>query len=369
MEVLEKFGHGGDLVTAGERYGIPPDGFLDYSANINPLGPPRRVLEVLQRHLPQVVRYPDPAHRAFRHALAERLNLPQEWLLPTNGAAEAMALAILALEPRTVGVVYPCFSEYGQLSRQFGAKLLGVYGRAEDGYKPQEAELYELFQQADLVFVGSPNNPTGICCTPDELAQMAEWTGQTDTWLVVDEAFLDFVREERQFSLAAQLSRHPRVILIRSMTKMYAIPGLRLGYAIALPKTISRMRAKQVSWSVNSLALLAGELCLKEREYERKTRELIAAERAFLTSFFTSEEGWQVWPGEANFLLVHTPQWLDAQQLQDALGKNGVLIRNCAMYPGLDSRHVRIAVRKREDNLRLVHLLRQLCEERGGKRG
>ena len=366
MQVLEKFGHGGDLVSAGERYGIAPDDFLDYSANINPLGPPEGVKEVLQRSFLQIVRYPDPAHRAFRHALATRLGLQEEWLLPTNGAAEAMALAILAFEPRTVGLVYPCFSEYAQLSEQFGAKLVSVFGREEDGYKPEQAELYALFQQADMVFVGSPNNPTGICYTPDELRRMAEWTEETGTWLIVDEAFLDFVAEERLFTLAQELSRYPRVILIRSMTKMYAIPGLRLGYAIAVPETIGHMRAKQVCWSVNALALSAGEQCLKEVGYERRTRELIAAERRFLSSFFENRPGWQVWPGEANFLLVRTPPWTDARGLQDALGEKGVLIRSCAMYPGLDARHVRIAVRGREDNLRLVHLLGQLCEERGG---
>ncbi|WP_400161951.1 threonine-phosphate decarboxylase CobD [Brevibacillus sp. TJ4] len=365
MEVLEKFGHGGDLLTAKERYGIGPDAFLDYSANINPLGPPERVIEVLQDQFLQVVRYPDPAHRAFRHALSERLQLPAEWLLPTNGAAEAMALAILACEPKTVGLVYPCFSEYAQLSRQFGAKLHGIYGREENGYKPDAQELYALCRQADMVFVGSPNNPTGLCYTPDELVRLAEWSEETGTWLVVDEAFLDFLEEEKQFSLAATLARYPRVILIRSMTKMYAIPGLRLGYAIALPEVVERMREKQVTWSVNALALLAGEHCLREVAYEQKTRALIAKERAYLISALSSLPDWQVWPGEANFLLVRTPAWTDAHGLQDALGKSGVLIRSCAMYPGLDSRHVRIAVRRREDNERLIARLREFCGAHG----
>lgn len=365
MEVLEKYGHGGDWVSAAKRYGLPANGFLDYSANINPLGPPQSVISALQTQLQEVTRYPDPAHRSFRHALGRRLNLHEDWLLPANGAAEAMALALLALRPQQVGVVYPCFSEYVQLSEQFGARVISCYGWEEHGYKAEETQLYRLFQQADLVFIGSPNNPTGILYTAEELERMAEWTAKTDTWLIVDEAFLDFVAEEKPFTLADQLVKYPRVIVMRSMTKMYAIPGLRLGYAIAHPEVIARMKEKQVSWSVNALALVAGELCLEEWEYERQTRELIAQERAYLSTALQQEWGWMVWPGKANFLLVRTSEEWTAQELQEALGKKGVLIRSCAMYPGLTARDFRIAVRKREENERLLGALREACLERG----
>ncbi|MCM3145869.1 threonine-phosphate decarboxylase CobD [Brevibacillus sp. MER 51] len=361
--VIETYGHGGDLLTAAQRFGREPGQFLDYSANINPLGMPASVREMLLASLAAVAHYPDPGHRVFRRALARRLQVPEEWLLPANGAAEAMALAILGLSPQTVGVVYPCFSEYAQLSEQYGARVIGCFGKEANGYKPDPAELYTLFTQCDLVFVGSPNNPTGILYQPDELRQMAEWTKETNTWLIVDEAFLDFVEEERQYTLATQLEHFPRVILMRSMTKMYAIPGLRLGYAIAHPDVIAKMRQKQVSWSVNALALLAGELCLQEQGYEGQTRRLIKVERAYLTDSIRSELGWQVWPSEANFLLLRSPEGLSAEQLQARLGKKGVLIRNCAMYPGLTAHDVRIAVRGREENERLMEALREAHAE------
>lgn len=351
------------MLTAAQRFGVDPGQFLDYSANINPLGMPASVREMLLASLAAVAHYPDPGHRVFRRALANRLQMSEEWLLPANGAAEAMALAILGLQPQTVGVVYPCFSEYAQLSEQFGARVIGCFGKEEQGYKPDPVELHALFAQADLVFVGSPNNPTGILYQPDELLQMAEWTKETNTWLIVDEAFLDFVEEERQYTLATQLARFPRVILMRSMTKMYAIPGLRLGYAIAHPQVIAKMREKQVSWSVNTLALLAGELCLQEQAYEEQTRSLIKEERTYLINFIRSELGWRVWPGEANFLLLRSPESLPAEQLQARLGKKGVLIRNCAMYPGLTAHDVRIAVRGRAENERLLAALSEVHAE------
>ena len=366
MGILETYGHGGDLLSAAQRFGVAPGDFLDYSANINPLGMPVSVTKTLLASLSAIIRYPDPGHRSFRGALALHLGLGEEWLLPANGAAEAMALAILGLKPQTVGVVYPCFSEYEQLSKQFGARVIGCHGKEENGYKPDKNELHDLFEQTDLVFIGSPNNPTGILYEPEELVQIAQWSTETNTWLIVDEAFLDFVATERQFTLARQLEQYPRVILMRSMTKMYAIPGLRLGYAIAHPDVIEQMREKQVSWSVNSLALLAGELCLREHEYEEKTRQLVAKERVYLSEIITHELGWQVWSGEANFLLLRSPKHLPAEQLQARLGKKRILIRSCAMYPGLTEHDVRIAVRSREENERLIAALREVAAEGSG---
>ncbi|MEJ8545537.1 threonine-phosphate decarboxylase CobD [Brevibacillus borstelensis] len=367
MRLLETYGHGGDLVTAAERFGVSAEAFLDYSANINPLGPPKRVLEALGQSLSAVIRYPDPGHRSFKCALAAHLQLPEASLLPANGAAEAMALAILALQPECVGVVTPCFSEYAQLSRQFGARVVECTGREENGFKPAAEELYRLFQETQLVFVGSPNNPTGILYEPDELLQMAGWTNETDAHLIVDEAFLDFVDQARQFSLADRLERFPRVLLMRSMTKMFAIPGLRLGYAIGHPALIERMRSKQVSWSVNGLALLAGEMCLRESDYEEETRRLIAQERRFLTEGLKTDFGWQTWPGEANFLLVRSPQGINATKLQEEMGRRCILIRSCAMYPGLTARDFRIAVRSRSENERLLTAFRDVMEKRGAR--
>jgi len=363
MSRLEPFGHGGDLVTASERFGIPPLQLLDFSANINPLGPPPSVCALLQNGLASAVHYPDPAHRSFRRALAERLNVPDTWLLPGNGAAECMALAILALQPETVGVIQPCFSEYETLSRQFGAQVAVCRGDEQRQFKPEREKLRRLFEEADLVFVGTPNNPTGLLWERCELMEMAAWTAQTGTYLAVDEAFLDFVPEESQHSLLRELDSLPRVILIRSLTKMYAIPGLRLGYAVAQPVLIERMKRKQVSWSVNGLALAAGEACLRERQYEAKTRALIEQERAFLREVIEQRLGWQVWPGEANFLLVRAPEGLTADWLQERLGAKGILIRNCSMYPGLTVRDFRIAVRTGEENQRLADALTEVVSE------
>jgi len=358
MTGMERYGHGGDLITAAELFECAPQDMIDFSANINPQGPPARVMETLQAALNGIVHYPDPAHRSFRKALAAKLQVGADWLLPGNGAAECMALAILALQPAKVGVVYPCFSEYEQLAKQFGAEVVAIYGKEERGYQAEMEQLHRLFVETDLVFIGSPNNPTGMLYERKEWLQMAEWTEETGAVLVVDEAFHDFVCEDRQFSLLTELARFPRVILIRSLTKMFAIPGLRLGYSIAHPEMAKRMKNKQVTWSVNHLALLAGEACLQETEFSASTRRWVAEERSWLQEQIRSRLGWQVWHGEANFLLVRSPVSLAAGELQWHLGKRGILIRNCSQYPGLTAHHFRIAVRTREENQCLVD---ELC--------
>ncbi len=364
MAWIERFGHGGDLLTASAAFGVPPSELLDFSANINPLGPPEQVISYLHNHLHSIIHYPDPGHRKLKELLAQRLGWSTEGILVGNGAAECMALVLQALQPRRVGLIYPCFSEYSQLSAQFGAEVTGIVGVAENGFKPDPDELEALFRQTDLVFVGHPNNPTGIVYEWEELLEMARWSTEQETLLVVDEAFLDFLPQEKQVTLLPYLDQFPNVILIRSMTKLYAIPGLRLGFALGQPEHIAALRRKQVTWSVNSLALAAGELCLEQRAYEAATIKLIQEERTYLSEQIREVLGAEVLPGEANFLLVRLPAPWTADDLQWALGAKGIMVRNCSMYQGLTSRDIRIAVRTRTENDRLLAALREVDQQR-----
>jgi threonine-phosphate decarboxylase len=324
------------------------------------------VLNALADGFRSIVNYPDPAHRELKRLLADKLRVSTGHLIIGNGAAECMALALLGLDVRKVGVVAPCFSEYAQLAEDFGAEVFTTVGKEENGYRAEPDDLLPLMEKVDLLFLGHPNNPTGLTYSLDRLRTIARSAERTSTYLVLDEAFIDFIAPDERETLLPELERHPRVILIHSMTKFYAIPGLRLGYAIAAPVLIDKMKRKQVTWSVNGLALLAGQACLHPdvAAYEARTRELIAQERDFLHKEIANGLGWQVWPGEANFLLVRVSDAWTACSLQQALGPKGVMIRSCAMYEGLTERDVRIAVRGREDNERLLHAFLEAERER-----
>ncbi|AOZ92146.1 threonine-phosphate decarboxylase CobD [Paenibacillus crassostreae] len=360
--MLERYGHGGDLESATEAYGLKGDRFLDFSANINPLGPPQQVLQQLEDSLASIIRYPDPGHRKLKYRLGQKLSVNENNICIGNGAAECMALILLGLHPQKVGIIEPCFSEYRQLSEQFNAEVYSVLGRKDRDWKATIEDIEELMQQVDLLFIGQPNNPNGVQYTLEELRRLADTAEHQDTYLVVDEAFIDFIPPQQQATLLSELVNYPRTLLVRSMTKFYAIPGLRLGYTLAHPDVIRSMKSKQVTWSVNGLALLAGEAALESgEEFERSTLELICSERAALTHGLT-ELGCSVSPGEANFLLVRLPDPWIAIEMQRKLGMRGILIRSCAMYPGLEQGHIRVAVKATQDNRRLLQELRHVLE-------
>jgi threonine-phosphate decarboxylase len=364
MAWIEKYGHGGDLLTAQKQFGLQAAPRLDYSANINPLGPPARVMQILRDQLDSIVHYPDPAQRRLKEKLSARLGVKTEELVIGNGAAECMALIILALQPKTVGVVYPCFSEYEKLAVTFGANVKGCFGRLENDFKADLKDLFALLAEVDLVFIGHPNNPTGVTYSMEELKEIADRAENEKTFLVIDEAFVDFLPKKKQVTLLSELANYRHLILVRSMTKFYAIPGLRLGYAMSRAETIARLQEKQVTWSVNQLALAAGEICLDEFDYEKKTIALIEQEREYLKSSLEQRFGWFVFPGQANFLLVRLPEIIKAADLQFEMGKKGIMIRSCAMYPGLSDGYFRIAVRTRQENDELLAALQEVVEER-----
>ncbi|MCM3131149.1 threonine-phosphate decarboxylase CobD [Paenibacillus polysaccharolyticus] len=362
---IEVFGHGGDVETAASRFGGSAAAFLDFSANINPLGPPKEVLEALQQGLHSVLRYPDPGHRGFKALLGERLGVTQEQISVGNGAAESMALILLALAPRKVGTVEPGFSEYRALARQFGAEILHTEGFEELNWKAPAEHIEQLMEKVDLLFLGQPNNPNGVQYPVETLHRLARKAEKTGTVLVIDEAFIDFIPPALRQSLAPDLNQYPHVIIIRSMTKFYAIPGLRLGYAIGHSKYIQAMTEKQVTWSVNGLALIAGEACLRSGErFELDTISQITIERTRLIQALESY-GCSVTSGEANFILVRVPEPWTAASMQEALGRRGILIRSCAMYPGLEAGHVRFAVKGAEANDRLLDVLGSVLEQSG----
>ncbi|WP_338543961.1 threonine-phosphate decarboxylase CobD [Paenibacillus tundrae] len=361
--MIEVFGHGGDVETAASRFGGNPANFLDFSANINPMGPPQNVLHALEQGLQTILRYPDPGHRSFKARLSEYLGVQPDQISVGNGAAESMALILLGLAPRTVGTVEPGFSEYSALARQFGAEVLHVYGREEMDWRAEVADIERLMDQVDLLFLGQPNNPNGVQYSVEVLHRLARSAEKTNTILVIDEAFMDFIPEARRQSLAPRLNEYPQVMIIRSMTKFYAIPGLRLGYALARSELIQAMTAKQVTWSVNGLALIAGEACLRDGEgFEQETLAYVSRERNLLTEGLEAC-GCQVTRGEANFILARLPEPWSATAMQAALGERGILIRSCAMYPGLGERHVRFAVKDADANGRLLSAMQSVIAQ------
>lgn len=359
--MLERYGHGGDWDTAEERYGKPEAGWLDYSANMNPAGPPPCVERIFRERWRDIARYPDPAVRGLRRKLAAAYGIPEDSILAGNGAAELIDLAVRGLAPREAVLVQPSFSEYGEALRKAGVKTRELVLRAENGFELTAAEAASLsLAEGSCVFLGHPNNPTGRLVPAKTMALLK----QSPATLLIDEAFMDFVPHAEDVSLLREAAASERIAVFRSMTKFYAIPGIRLGFMVAHPRIIARLRELQPPWSVNFLAQRIGEALPDEREYAEKTLAWLAEERPWLIRRL-ERLGLDVVPSETNYLLAALPgdgAW-DAPKLQERLARRGILIRDASRFTGLDARYFRIAVRLRQENERLLAELEQALRE------
>ncbi|RJX40676.1 threonine-phosphate decarboxylase [Paenibacillus pinisoli] len=363
--MLERYGHGGDLRTAEECYGLPSSSFLDFSSNMNPLGPPNAVREVLAQYAASIDRYPDPVSRRLSAMLSQKHGIEEGAILIGNGAAEVIDLVVRALRPDRAAVAVPCFSEYGDAIRKAGAELCEVPLLESEQFQLNRRWVEEALTHSDarLYMVGSPNNPTGALIEPARLHELLE----SGAAVVADEAFMDFVPEEERYSLVQEAARNRRMYVVRSMTKFYSIPGIRLGYMIGHPESIAELRRLQVPWSVNSLAQTIGEAVLGDEAFVQHSRQWLQEERAWLSEKLETL-GFRVYPGSTNYLLLQLPETccMSSSELQHAMGLYGVLIRDGSHFPGLNERFIRVAVKLREHNERLVRALRFCMSEREG---
>jgi threonine-phosphate decarboxylase len=366
---LERFGHGGDLVTAAEMFGNQA-GFIDFSSNIYPFGPPSIVIETIQEALrepgfPAIAVYPDPELRSLKKKLARLHCVREEMLLPGNGAAELIDLLVAALKPNRVGVLEPAFSEYRLSAHKRKIPVKSVVTSWEQGFIPGADEMEQLIREVDLLFLGRPNNPSGHFITEAQLEEWAILGERFGTILAVDEAFIDFVDRGETRSFISRLTRFPHVAVLRSLTKLFALPGLRLGYVVAEESLIRRLKQMQVCWSVGGLADRVGCAVADYTFYHAyvdQVRRWLAVERKYVSEALRRFTSMEVYPGEANYLLIRTDNTCTSDELQQQLGKRGLLIRDCSMYPGLDERYVRIAMKRREENKALIQALEEILQ-------
>ncbi|GFN31791.1 threonine-phosphate decarboxylase CobD [Paenibacillus xylaniclasticus] len=354
--MLERYGHGGDLVTASGLYGIPADQFIDFSSNMNPFGPPDAVHSVIEARWRELERYPDPAVRGLRSKLARKHGLYEDRILCGNGAAELIELAVRTAplgSGSVIGIVVPGFGEYAEAAHKFGARTIRVPLLEEEGFRLSEERIMAVAHEAhpDLWLLGSPNNPTGMAVDRELVMKLLD----TGALVVIDEAFLDFDPDDEKRTLMREAAERPNLLVIRSMTKFYAIPGIRLGYAVGSAKTIESMRSLQTQWSVNSLAQWIGEAVLDDKLYAKRTRQWLAEERPWLSAAL-NHLGCKVFESRTNYLLVKLPQeyTANAAELQRQMGARGVLIRDASHFDGLNDRFIRVAVKLRDQNEQLL---------------
>ena len=363
--------HGGNLAWAAALAGCPPSGILDFSASISPLGPPQSAIAAIQTHLGSLGSYPDPEYRQLRTVLAQMHGLSASWFLPGNGAAELLtwvARDLAALEETYL--LTPAFGDYGRSLKAFGANIKpcplslsltqqqpsGIYHflpeipGAEAGNPTPSGNRQTPFNPAvSGLLLNNPHNPTGRLWLKEAIFPYLEQFAL----VVVDEAFMDFLPPEQQQSLIGAVCDCPNLAILRSLTKVYSVPGLRLGYAIAHPDRLRRWQQWRDPWPVNALAAAAAEAMVQDTAFQQQTWDWLKSARSQLFQALAQFPGLQPYPGTANFLLVRSDpssSWLQEQLLQ----RHQILIRDCLSFPELGDRYFRIAIRSPAENQRLL---------------
>lgn len=350
MQEELRFVHGGNV------YEPTADGepWLDFSANINPLGLSPRVKEALAAHLDGVIHYPDPAMRELRAALSAYYGrAPGDFILG-NGAAELFYLYAFVTRPKRVLLPVPAFSEYERAAHAAGAAVSYSPLEEREDFEPDLIFLAEEARrvEADCIVLGNPNNPTGTLVEREAIADLARELLPLGTQLVVDESFLDFREDEARFTVRQE--RLENLFLVRSLTKFFAIPGLRLGFAIGSPALLARMEAAKDVWNVNVLAQATGVAALADTAYQVESRAFIAGEKERLAQALAAMHGVTVFPPSVNFILVKLAPAERAERLVKYLRARHILVRDCQHYPGLAPGFLRLAVRTRAENEALL---------------
>lgn len=338
--------HGGDI------YG--GDTQLDFSANTNPFGTPRGILDAVQAALPDMHRYPDPYCRKLVQAISDFEGVPKEFVLCGNGAAELIYSYCEAVRPNTAVELAPTFSEYALGLERVGCEARRYYLREENDFELDEGFLrFLIAEKPEAVFLCNPNNPTGQIIPAQLMERILDLCREQGIRLFVDECFLDL--SDAGESLKPLLGENPNLFLLKAFTKSYGMAGIRLGYCMSADAGLLMKMAQTVQpWNVSSLAQAAGVAALQEAEFLRRTRALVFSERAWLKSQLENL-GFRVIPSHANYILFSGPVDLDKR-----LKEKQIAIRNCGNYHGLDDGWYRIAVRLPEENKRLIQAMKEV---------
>jgi L-threonine-O-3-phosphate decarboxylase len=350
--------HGGNLAWAAATAGCSPGAIVDFSASISPLGPPYSILSAIELQLGNIRHYPDPNYIELRNALSLYHNLSPEWILPGNGSAELLTLAgrDLAEFAATV-LVTPAFGDYFRSLNAYDAKVLEFPLCVSRQLSSVGCVLSGILDKSQLngnngIIINNPHNPTGVLFSREDILPLLK----DFALVVVDEAFMDFLPPQQEQSLISLVQDYPNLVVLRSLTKFYSLPGLRIGYAIANPERLRRWGCWRDPWSVNTLAEVAAIAALRDKEFQAKTWAWLPPAREKLFWGLSQIKGLRPFEGAANFLLVESEE--SVLRLQEKLLKqHRLLIRDCLSFPQLGDRFFRVAVRSESDNQRLIDAL------------
>lgn len=357
--------HGGNIQAyLKEKNPSFKNRIIDFSANINPLGLAPKIRKTIIKNLDILIHYPEPESKQLKEQLAYLHNIDSHNLLVGNGSIEFIHLIPKALKVKKALIITPTFSEYEFAVRINQAQPIFVNTSERNDFKIDCLRIKNFIPKVDLVFLCNPNNPTGFVMPLDDILELLDLCKKSDTTLLVDEVFMDFVKDSEKLTMAGEVSKNNPVLVMKSLTKFFAIPGLRLGYLIGSKNLIRKIAPFLYPWNVNALAQIVACAVFKDRDYIEKSIQFILKEKEYLFNQLKKIKGLKVYYPSANFVFckLKDSSIQSAEKLNQKLILRGIIIRTCGNFRGLNDRFFRVAVRTREENNRLIRSLKAILE-------
>ncbi len=350
--------HGGRIWEIARENRIDPKEILDFSANINPLGPSPRAISAIRENLWRIPHYPEANSATLRQRIAEEYSTTLDNIIMGNGSTEIIHLFAESNigENSKVIIPQPTFAEYEAATRRFGGRPKFIVAISDTLGLPIEQVLKETSPDTQAVFICNPNNPTGELIQKNRILEIVEKAEQEDIKVLVDETFIEFSEEHE--TLIHLASKFTNLMVVRSFTKIFALAGLRIGFGVGYKSLVEEIMRRKVPWNINCLAEAAVLASFNDKDYIRKSKITIRRERKYLQEQLSEMPGLTPFPTQTNFLLISTEKTgKTSHEIQNSLLRRGVIVRDCSSFRGLGDFFIRVAIRQREQNNRLIKAL------------
>lgn len=353
--------HGGNIYKF-QREG--KNNILDYSSNINPFGVPQKFIDTAKENFDKLVNYPDPYYIELRKKIAEFNSVDMDNIVVGNGATEILFLYMRALKPKKVLLLAPCFAEYERALKSVSAKIEYFELKENNNFYPNIEDLEKEIENNDydVLLFCNPNNPTGQFIKLEDIKKIIKICENRNTKIFIDEAFIEFVENWKEKTVS--LLKNKNIFIMRAFTKFFAIPGLRLGYGITLDEDIlKKIWEEKEPWTVNTFANLAGLTMLDDKDYIEKTEKWILEEKEFMLHEINKISNIKAYKSECNFILIKLFS-ISSNKLREKMIEKNILVRDASNFKFLDNSFIRLAIKDRESNIKVLKNLSEIMEGR-----